>query len=302
MGGGCDPAGRVALRWPAGNRLSSPAEPGGRPQAQPEQEADHPPCFTAIARRGEGDRHGARIAWPNVGPPFPGPGGDRPGAPVGQRPQHKQRAHVHPLRPPRRPSTQRPRPRHPAALGPARRWPADRANDGGADIAEARLGPQHVRPGDIALTDRVGAPEGEPPPLHRDPWHDRAGRRHVARGLPRGRDVQQRPPSRSTRLHVNHVPVRVDRRRPSPVPHHRRAEERRRQSRQGRRRSRIGPRPSGDSKPSRHHHGGDCKRCTGSAHAQCSQPFPPAVDSLRPVRLRPSVLPRRGSSVGRAHD
>ena len=283
-------------------------EPRRGAEVESAEEADDPSRLGPVARRGQGYRHHACVARPDVGPAVAGAGAD--GARAADRSA--------PATPAASAGTSRPRPaRRRGTQGPRpRRASADRSARGPVPVppqpiaattyrprrAEARHGPQHVGPRQIALGDRVRAPERNRPTPDPHPGDDPGIRRHAA-GQPAERvgcRSATGPPAPAPQ--VDHVPVGVDRRDPTAVADHRGGEERRRQPRQRRRRPRIGAesrRRPGPARPSRPRQ----RRCAARVHAtrQCNQPPGVAVASL-PACAATRAPPRRGSSVGRAHD
>ncbi len=137
----------------------SPWNRAAVPQVQVEQEARDSPRLWSVAGGGEGDSDRRGVARPDVGPAVPRSGGDRAGPPVGQRPQHQQRAPVHRPCPARGLGAQRPGARQPAPIGAGCAGPADPSQDHDPLRPEPRHGAQHVGPGQVSLPDRVGAPE-----------------------------------------------------------------------------------------------------------------------------------------------
>ena len=102
-------------RWrrPRSSRPRRPAQRARRParrcdgtaprrQVEAFEEADDAPRLPSVSRRGERDRHRARVAGPDVGPALAGAGHDRTAALVGERVQDEQRLPVHPPCPGRR--------------------------------------------------------------------------------------------------------------------------------------------------------------------------------------------------------
>ena len=224
---------RAALGWrgprrrdPARSRRPAHARPGDRlavaaearrgAEVEAEQEAGDPPRLPSVAGRGEGDRHGAGVARPDVGPAVARPGGDGAAAPVGQRPQDQQRAPVHRPRPARRSGAQRPRPREPAPVGFSRRGyrrrrtrPAGRIGDAldqpPADRADVSNRVRPSAPSSAARWSRAGS-AGAPSRLARaastaraepHPGDDPGVRRHGAGRLPVRGVVDQRPARRA---------------------------------------------------------------------------------------------------------
>lgn len=135
-----DPARGVALGRAHGDRLAGSPEPCRGLEVEAEQEAGSAPRLGPIARGGEGDRGGGRVARPDVRPALPRTRDDGAGARVGQRPQDEQRTPVHPARPSGRPTAQRPSPRQPAPV-PAPVVPAhERRKDPGEAARQRRIG------------------------------------------------------------------------------------------------------------------------------------------------------------------
>ena len=283
-----------------------------------------------------------RVARPDVGPAVPGAGGDRAAAPVGQRPQDEQRALVHPPRPGRRAGAERSAPAQPAPCrrrsrrrrsgaparhrGRTRRPPPSRLRSerdrGRPDSARrsrarrraprtrsrpapppnARHRAQHVGPRQVALADR------------RRPATAAAAGRRRRRPAARSRCPRAPSPRPAAPAGCRSAPARPGR-----------AAGRRRRRR--RRSAAVSP-PSPTTAAARNGGGspgsaggvrgsaGDPpetrttprpRRATSARAAgvratpQCNQPLDPPVASL-PVCAAARRAPRRGSSVGRAHD
>ena len=154
-------------------------------------------------------------------------------------------------------------------LGPDRHRqfvPGRRDDHAHPPLPEPRHRPHHVRPRQVALRDRVGAPQRQRrAAADPDPGHDPGVRRHRPGGLPRRGIVDQRR-SRRPGPQVDDVAVGIDRRGQAAAPGDRRAQERRRLSRQCRRRPRVRPRPSRDRDHAHRHRGDHRQRCPAPGH------------------------------------
>ena len=238
-----------------------------------------------MAGGGEGDRDGRRVTGPDIGPTVAGAGDRRPGAAVGQCPEHEQRACVHPPRPGRRTAPERPGRGQPAPVGGGGSGPSEPADDGGGAVAEPGDGPQHVGSGQVALVDAVGVPERDPSAVEMRSRDDRRAGRHRPGDLELGRYLHQRP-SRPERANVDDVSVGVDRPDGPPVPDEGGAEERGRHAGNRRRGCRVGPRP-----PERARAAATPTHTAAAARVlcipQCNQPFGPPVASLACAAQRP---------------
>jgi hypothetical protein len=272
---GCYPARGVPLRLPSVDRFATSVESRCGDEVEAEQEARDPPSLGPVAGGGEGDGDGPGVAGPDIGPAGSGARRHRSGASVGQRPQHEQRALVHRPRPPRRRDAKRSGTADPAPVGHSRHGPAERADDGAPRSSEPGHGAQHVGPSQVALLDRVGAPEGEPPAADEGARGEPGIGRHRAGGQPLRRHLDTSPAGRSPEAQVDDIAIGVHGGRRPAVPDHRDAEEGGGQSRQARRRGGVVAVAPGHS-DSRSEDRPDCKRCTSRGHPSMQSAADPA--------------------------
>ena len=208
LGGGGDPADRVALGGAAGDRAAVAVEARGVLEVEAEQEAGDALGLGPVAGGGEGDRGGRRRRAARRRPSRRGRRRRRRRCGVGQGAQDEQRALVHLPRPGRRARAERAAAREPAPVGgcglvrgrrgsPGQRHcpppftrsstPAEPLRDHNRQLvrrappapttdprcAEPRHGPQHVRARQVALPDRVRPPHRQRrPAADPHPRHD----------------------------------------------------------------------------------------------------------------------------------
>ena len=267
----------AASPWAARPSTGSPvaSNRAAASRSRPLEEADHPAGLGPVAGGGEGDRDGRRVARPDVGPAVAGAGDRRPGAAVGQCPEHEQRAPVHPPRPGRRTA---PRAAGTRPASACRRRPIGSLRAGGR---RWRCGRRTGRRS-AARWSRAGSSGG---PSRRRQNGARARPRCARATIPEsagtvpaawssaGIWTSGRP--RPERANVDDVSVGVDRPDGPPVPDEGGAEERGRHAGNRRRGCRVGPRPPRESEG----------RDDADAYSRCrtSPVHPPMQSAVRPA-------------------